>query len=219
MPIGHSWPHSLDTAQVDNLSPAVAETGRILAGRARWLYEMATGESAVSTEAPYVPVNPQGLYGVDHSGPPYGVALQHAIVSFGRGISTNVAGGASPTYWTDLDKETVDTDNARTYTARFWCKPSNGQYGPYSYGFLQLSAIRTGGSTVTVTADVENLSVGLPANSADLTLSTASLTTSSTLVRCPLQPGWNSVRLTITADGECYINSASINQVSPFRDP
>lgn len=212
--VGASWPHALDTGAVDNLSPGVSETARKLAGRARWLYEMATGESGDSSESPIVPVNPQGLYGVDHSGPPYGVALRHPIVCFGSTISSDL----NTSYWLDVEKVNISADVSAVYNATGWVKPHIDQIGPYSYGFAGLSAIRTGGSTVTVTIEVENRSTGQPATSATLSLSTANLTTNSTLLKVPLVSGWNDFRVTITSDGSAFLNGWAINQVTQFRD-
>jgi hypothetical protein len=212
--VSSSWPHSLATATVDNQSPAVAETARILAGRARWLYEMATGESADAAEDPIIPRNPQGLYGVDHSGPPYGVALQHPIISGGSTLSTDL----NTSHWLDADKPTVSTDLSLVYGSTVWVKPHVDGIGPYTYGFLVLSAIRAGGSTVTITAEAENITSGQGAASATLALSTANLTTDSTLLKVPLRSGFNEIRVALSADGTAYVNGWSISQVSPIRD-
>lgn len=61
--------------QVRNNGPAVAEVARSFAGRSRHLWELAHGASAVPDEPPAIGRNPQGLRGVDWSGPPFGPCL------------------------------------------------------------------------------------------------------------------------------------------------
>jgi hypothetical protein len=56
-------------------APVVSEVGQSIAGRARYVWETIHGESAVLGEPALVPFNPQGLIGIDHSGPPYGACL------------------------------------------------------------------------------------------------------------------------------------------------
>lgn len=56
-------------------APARSEVGQSLAGRDRHLWEMATGASAVDGEPASVGRNPQGLVGIDMSGPPFGPCL------------------------------------------------------------------------------------------------------------------------------------------------
>ena len=214
--VSSSWPHSLDTATVDNQSPAVAETARILAGRARWLYEMATGESGDSAESPIIPVNPQGLYGVDHSGPPYGVALRHGVIHGGRSIDPT----RNSTHWTDADRDTVADGGPLTVQTVVWVKPHVDGVGPYAYGYLDFVAARVGGSTVTVTATVENISAGQESASGTLAITSgASINEfAGTSVKVPMVSGWNRIRVTFEADGTAYIAGWSINQVNPFRD-
>lgn len=63
-------------------APAVVEVINGLAGRARIAYELASGE-VPSDEQPLSGYNPQGLVGVDCSGPPWGSAHLHPIAWMG----------------------------------------------------------------------------------------------------------------------------------------
>ena len=65
----------LTAPEVAAHAAARIEVPQSLAGRARYLWEMATGASAVDSEQAQVPVNPQGLLGFDMSGPPFGPCL------------------------------------------------------------------------------------------------------------------------------------------------
>lgn len=50
-----------------------------LAGRARFLYELLTGQNPFPAELPASTPNPQGKLGHDHSGPPWGTAFLHPV--------------------------------------------------------------------------------------------------------------------------------------------
>ncbi len=66
-------------ADIRSEARAGTEVVRQLAGKARALYELAAGESAVADESPYTSKNPQGETGADLSGPPWGSAIRHPI--------------------------------------------------------------------------------------------------------------------------------------------
>jgi hypothetical protein len=75
-------------AATKDQAPCLAEVGQALSGKARYLYELAAGNSAVASEDPVVPANPQGLTGVDLSGPPWGSAILRPVALFG-GVANN----------------------------------------------------------------------------------------------------------------------------------
>ena len=62
-----------------------------IVGRIRYLAEMATGRSIVDGEEAGIPRNPQGLLGVDLSGPPYGPCVLHSTWWFG-GMKPDTSG-------------------------------------------------------------------------------------------------------------------------------
>jgi len=84
----------LTDAEARGLSPAHARVVQSMAGRLRALYEMATGQAIVAGEMPSIPRNPQGLLGVDFSGPPYGSAWRHPLGGSGGLKPDTVGAGA-----------------------------------------------------------------------------------------------------------------------------
>ena len=68
-------PQVIYAGQADAHAGAKSEVGQSLAGRDRYLWEMATGASAVDSEQAQVPLNPQGLVGIDMSGSEFGPCL------------------------------------------------------------------------------------------------------------------------------------------------
>lgn len=69
-------------------SAARAEIIRSLAGRARVLYELATGQNPFPNEPAATRRNPNGDLGVNLSGPPWGSAILHPIAWIGGRPST-----------------------------------------------------------------------------------------------------------------------------------
>jgi hypothetical protein len=72
---------SLVPDQTRSNRPAWAFIAESIAGRARWLYEMTTGQSLIANEQPRCGRNAAGLYGVDLSGPPFGSAFRHTVTT------------------------------------------------------------------------------------------------------------------------------------------
>ena len=86
--ISSAWPKALREQETRNWAAGKSDTFATLAGRNRWLNEFLRGEFAtdrsgsMESEAPGVPPNPQGMSGLDHSGPPYGSALRHTVAHY-----------------------------------------------------------------------------------------------------------------------------------------
>ena len=78
----------LRDVDVDAESAAHYTIPQSMGGRARWLYEHVTGTSAVSGEPAESPRGPSGFVSHDHSGPPFGEAIQHPIAWSGGGHAT-----------------------------------------------------------------------------------------------------------------------------------
>lgn len=68
----------LASTDVDSQSPALATIPRVIGGNSRLYYEHLTG-ATVSGSTRCAPLNPRGLIGHDHSGPPFGKALRHTF--------------------------------------------------------------------------------------------------------------------------------------------
>ncbi len=134
-----TWPAALVDQQTQNNAPAGAELVQTLAGRARWLYEMATGGPAVDTEPAAVPRNPQGLVGHDHSGPPYGTAFRHLLFGCSGGV-VDATWSRSPAAFE------LPNGSTSAFEQRVWIRPHAEQRGaPYSRGLLVLRAISNSG--------------------------------------------------------------------------
>jgi len=74
-----STSEGLQDGDTRSKAPALARVIQSLAGRVRVLYELAAGRSAATGEAPAIPTNPQSLFGIDHSGPPWGSCWRHPV--------------------------------------------------------------------------------------------------------------------------------------------
>jgi hypothetical protein len=97
----------LYSGQANAHAGAKSEVGQSLAGRDRHLWEMAHGSSAVDDESAAVPLNPQGLVGIDMSGPPYGPCLL-LPVAWWEGRSG--AGVAPTNQWSAIDDDAASVD-------------------------------------------------------------------------------------------------------------
>lgn len=206
-----SYPSPLPTERVNNNSPAVAEVARTLAGRARWLYEMATGESAAAGETPGITKNPQNLYGVDHSGAPYGVAMQHGVGGIGRCLDSGSASN-----WLDAAHVAIDSTRVTTRKMHLWVKQHAEGAGPYSELSLDIRAEASASLTAEIT--LKNLTSGDSATVAAKALSTSFGFYSATLA-LQMASGRNEIVLEVqTATGTIDAFNWSINQTVQIRD-
>lgn len=135
----------LQQTAVDNLSPATELIAKSMAGRIRYLYELATG-TAAHTDGPGTPINPQGRLGIDHSGPPWGTAFPHPLWTAESTPPSGDIYGESPVV-------TVANGAIRTIRARFIVRPFQpGDRVPYSRAYLAAAGRPTSGAgTSTVT--------------------------------------------------------------------
>lgn len=135
------WPSTIRGDEVKSHKPAIADVGQMLAGKAAWLYEWATGASATPGTPPQCPRNPQGTYGHDHSGPPYGSAIRHPLY-------TRSAIWAGDTIWA-VGSGTFErvasirqggTASSRTIKCEFFVRPFPVwiKDTPYSRGYVSV---------------------------------------------------------------------------------
>lgn len=144
--IGTPWPNYLKIDQCANHQMANAEIAQLIAGRNRWLYEMLIGDSAFSNEAPSVPKNPQGKYGIDNSGPPYGPALRHIFTSINYAEDS---ADSTQKFSIELSDEPI------TIPLQFYAKPFSDYTGaPYSQAATVMRIYNGSGSAVNLTADI-----------------------------------------------------------------
>lgn len=128
----------LRQSELKGTSPATQRIAKSIAGRVRYLYELATGDAAF-TDGFGTPLNPQGRIGVDHSGPPWGNAFHHPLwVQEGR------TEGSSDVYG-EKHVVSVPPSSTATIIARFIVRPHQvGPLVPYSRAYLAVIG-RTGG--------------------------------------------------------------------------
>jgi hypothetical protein len=187
----------LTDAQARSLARADASTIRSLAGRPRWLEEMTSGKSAVDDEEPFAGTNPQGLVGVDLSGPPFGSAILHPIAWYSGILNTLVIAPPGP-----LDSIPAGTKGAIS-PWRIWVRPHAKlplpSVAPYSRGLVVLRAHRVGGVDGTVTVSARQLGDDVSATKTG----TFTVTTTETAFALastfwvPFKPGSNDIELTV----------------------
>ena len=176
---------------------------RSLAARTRYLEELTSGKSAVDDERPCTPPNPQGLTGIDLSGPPWGSAIWHPIFA-STGINT--ASMQQPTQSLLLRDGLVSgIDIYASLRMRFWVRPFDrfrGGVAPYSRGLI---VVRSHGDAATATTvTVKAIGSGQPASQAQVgTYSNASTSTTSNVLSSwlDLQPGDNNALLVFQKSG------------------
>jgi hypothetical protein len=202
----------LQQAQVKSNAPALAVIAQSLAGRVRYLYELATGVPAIAADGIVTPTNPQGRAGVDRSGPPWGDALQHPLWIYeGTGASTNLYGEEAIMSFTTTGEKQLTT--AKLIVRPFQQAPLT----PYSRGLLVVRGIRTAGAgTASATIRIYGAEGQAgPSQSTTLTMSTAGITSSGEAYT-PLIPGYQEriIEIEATASVAFDIVLMSINQVA-----
>jgi hypothetical protein len=152
----------LTQAQVKGTAPAKAQIAASLAGRVRYLYELATGEPFF-VDGPATPLNPQGALGIDHSGPPWGNAFQHPIWT-----ADGHLGGSADIYGESV-VVSVPSSSTVTIIARFVVRPF--QFSPLvPYSRARLAAVgRTAGGAAVTTSATFAVYDGVGTNSASRT--------------------------------------------------
>lgn len=196
--ISSPWPKALRESDTQNLAPASAEVFALLAGRNRWLNEFLRGRfeqdrhGAAEIEPAATPPNPQGLTGVDHSGPPYGVALRHSVATYN---SIQYASGTSPLN----DSRAIDVAGVRILPISFFVKPFPPiENTPHSVCQLSMRFFNETGADCSVRVDIGDISL------TSATLSDGSFGTSffnAADERITIIPGWNTLNARLTKIG------------------
>lgn len=202
----------LKRTEVHSLAPALAKIPIALAGGARTLYELATGESAEADSEPGTPRNPQGGIGVDRSGYPWGPAFRHPLWSTTGGLvgGGNVFG----------EKDFVDVvamGDKVTRSIAVWVRPFVDRQGaPYTRGYLSLRVRSSGGGAVDCTVTLARAESVDRVQSYSLATSSTTGETKSDVLYIALTPGLN--RLVLAFDNadtgdDLIVESASLNQI------
>lgn len=203
----------LTDAECRSLAPARAKRlAYSIAGRVRYLYETATGETAID-DGGGTPLNPQGLIGADRSGPPFGDAHMHPMWEMGATINQSAfypPGADRAIYLNEMG-------SIRRVTARFWVRPfARGRLKPYRRAYL--SALGTSDDLVTTSAATIRVygPDGDSGASMSATVSTTSQAAFSAGAYCHVSPGWNEriIEIEQTSANGIYIGPISLNQVA-----
>jgi hypothetical protein len=180
------WPQYLPRALTTSEAPAYADVMQSLAGANRWAYEFATGASGQTGTSPAIAKNPQGTYGHDHSGPPFGTAFVHNLATWA---------------WSRESSSTAFiSDAGATLKARFWVRPFPRWDGtPYSRAYLSLIFLGNGGTTSTVSASFRGPSTATRSEtSGSISNGAGTYTTFTTSTAyADIVPGWNAIDITL----------------------
>lgn len=201
----------LAQSQVRSNAAAVSSIAQSLAGRVRYLYELATGIPAMAQDGVVTPLNPQGRAGVDRSGPPWGDALHHPIWVYEGSPSVANAYGekAALSFSSNGDKQFL--------SAQFINRPHQASgRAPYTRGILSATGVRTGGAgTATATIRVYGpAGQNGPFQSMTLTMTTIGTLVTATGAFMQIDEGFNEriVEVEATSANAFVISAMSINQ-------
>jgi hypothetical protein len=205
----------LSDAMVGNYASADVEIPATLAGRNRWLYEMATGGPAEPTGEIGVAHNPQGLHGIDHSGPPYGSALRHTICGFSGMRSVS----ASWTRVQSFDFGVFSSTSTKTLLFRrpIWVKPfpAGVDNSPYSRGYVSILGANTGAFSASITCKIVDTVTG-ETKTSSVTFPNATLAAYTFAEWVNLRPGRNFIHIEFSSSvtsAASYLDSLDISQI------
>ena len=208
----------LYNSQTRSHAPLDSEMVKALAGRSAGLYELATGDLAGGTdEAPVAPLNPSGRVGHDHSGPPYGSAIQHPLWAIGSCQTASVFSRDDGTNYYDNSVVGITADINPTLVCKFYCRPFPEYEGsPYSRAYLSLTAIH-GVSSGTLYADLWSADNPDDVQSASTTINDTAwppTVWSPTGAYWRVRPGWNTHYLRLrSSNTNIVVYSVSANQI------
>lgn len=178
-------------------APAVSRRlATSLAGRGRYLLELLRGDNCGFEGDAGTPLNPQGLLGVDRSGPPWGDAHQHPLWVYEYKASSVIIG--------EIPLATLDTVGEQvTIFAEFPVRPFfQFDRAPYSRAYLAWRITQTtGGATPPSATAVARIYASgsnaqdTPSSSLTTTTTTASAGTAFGYTR----PGINNLRIVVEA--------------------
>lgn len=194
---------NLTTAECRSVAVARNKIARSLAGRLRFLYELASGASAVAGETSRSGTNPDGKIGANRRGFPWGPAFQHPLwIGEGR-FPTSAMDGERPWY-VATSASAPRTWDLIIAVPRF----TERQLTPYSRGYFSCSVV---GAAATSTTSVVTLTANGRTQSANVTLATTTDSTVSPTLWAELRPGLNFVTLTIGPASGVDLTFASVS--------
>lgn len=207
----------------ESISNAPAVADRVIesiAGRARVLWELATGQNPVADSG--YRLNPQGLRGVDLSGPPWGPALKHTICGGEWHIQGggDIYSGGTPLY--RITEENEPQVRKFVFEVRPFERRTNS---PYSKLNVQLFAIADAGTpTIRVRTYIANRDGSIDAQKIiceeTLNLNTtgvfSSFTSSAMYLPCSAGLNYVAVEVAWTTNGGAFtidVHSVVVSQV------
>jgi hypothetical protein len=182
---------SLQDIDTKSKARARARVLQSLAGRIYFLSELAQGRVTVTSGRASTPPNPQGLIGIDHSGPPFGSCFLHPLFTMG-GCQADVSGDAVG----QREVGQFTSTSPLKIPIRLYVRPFAMQAGaPYSRGYLVFRARRaTGSGNITVTIRFRRHGASGPAMSvASVVGSSTTSNFEPTAAWIDLAPGHNNV--------------------------
>jgi len=209
-------------SQTRSHAPLDSEMVKGLSGRSAWLYEFATGDLAGGTdEAPITPLTASGRVGHDHSGPPYGSALQHPLWTMTSAQSLSALTRDDGTNYYDVwAAASVSSSNVRlpSLACRFYCRPfPDYEDSPYSRAYLSVAVLSVSG-TQTLYADLWSSSNPETVQSASASITDTTWPPqfwSPSTIYWTVRPGWNVhyARFRCTTTSGVTIHGVSANQI------
>lgn len=193
---------------------------RSLAGRTRIRYERATGRNPVLGEPPASGLNPQGIVGHDHSGPPWGAAILHPVAWL-VGIAPNSADIQSGYF---AARDAIVDDSARALGPWvIWQRPHaplpSPAIAPYSRLYLYVRAFTDAGTSDLTVALRSRQLFSAQSISRTSTMGTVS-TTEGALFKedayVDMVPGYNRIDLSLSgshASNEITLVCAALCQI------
>jgi len=185
----------LTNAATRGHAPAYSETAQSLVGRPRVAWELAHGASAVPGETPSIPLNPQGQYGVDMSGPPFGPCLLMHVASFGLNPDGNAITPLHP--WNAINSSSPrrQGDFPIRFFNRFHAKREDG-LAPLQRLFVMVRRSATSGGNTNLLWRIESRTTGdLKTGTISVVADTA---TNTTLSAVTCEPGINEIDVTLS---------------------
>lgn len=198
---------NLTTAECRSVAVARNKIARSLAGRLRFLYELASGASAVAGETSRSGTNPDGKIGANRRGFPWGPAFQHPLW-IGEGCLSTVSLDGERPWAVMTSSSTPKSWDLIIAVPRF----TERRLTPYSRGYF---SCRVAAASASSTSCDVTLTANGRTQTAAVTLATTTDTTVSPAVWAELRPGLNFVTLTIgPASGvDLTFASVSLNQI------
>lgn len=208
----------LPDSKVESQAPAVAEVIEGLAGRARILWELATG-TVPDNETRVTPLNPQGLVGCDCSGPPWGSAHRHPIAWWGgiKPDSATFSSNPRAIAGTTIASSTLQAPSYH-WEWNIWVRPFEylpaPAIAPLSRAYVLLSGYTSSATSVTLTvtacANGQHIDDGHETTQATTATTADTAYTIGTDCYFDLRPGRNRIRLHI-------INSSTTVYFTPTK--